>query len=677
VKLHITANGKARNLGTLRSVLDFFFPCGDVLRYEAVTFAPADGCVRRHFYTFRAFAVHYAHELFINPLVRGVNALSIPELQFRRAGAIAFDAKTHQTDGGGAVASKTVAHTVTGSNPYLIDFNEGTNAAADRITGVTYNAVSMSSQQSTKGDSGRFISTFVKANPSTGTNNLIISSSPSDIIGASIISLSGAQQTDTPDSKNTATSASTASLSVSTTVVAANSWLVAFSHGTCLTAGAGTNVRSETTADGYVSGDSNGTVSTGSQSLVFTNGAAGAVTALILSIAPASNAYTQTLTETPTISDTIKKATTRVLTQTLTLTEVFAAIRIKIGTFIEYLLAADDEYALHFGGPGALNNVKVLHSTSTNLGNGDNYTVFARFRSSQRVDQSVSEKWGDTGADKYPWAIRGPRPSTGKVSFNIYDGVNNPGVTSSAAYDDGLWHSVVGVRDFSTTLIRLYMDGTADGTVTDNSTGDVSTTRNLYVGSRNNGTANTFAGDIAEFMVFQGVVSPADILALHTSGTIPSNTLLLHLPFNNGSGSTVTDVSGNQNNGAITGATWLSGNGSGKPNARGIFRSLIRTLTEAATILDTVPRKIQRALSELTTLTDLFSKTQIFVRSFVESLTIADRFAAAINGLQTFFSSKFPRKSGTYSQKYPSNPGSYASKYPKKEGDYSKKFPQP
>jgi hypothetical protein len=201
--------------------------------------------------------------------------------------AIAFDAKTHLSDAGGAVASKTQAHTVTGSNPYLVVFTEG-STTSDRITGVTYNSVAMTKVDVQKGDSGRYITSWVLANPATGSNNVVISSSPNDIIGASILSFTGCQSGSTPDSHATATTPTGTSLAATTTVVGANCWLIGFAHGETFSAGSGTTIRSETTADGYVSGDSNGTVSTGSQSLNFTWVGSNVASGLVLSVAPAA-----------------------------------------------------------------------------------------------------------------------------------------------------------------------------------------------------------------------------------------------------------------------------------------------------------------------------------------------------------------------------------------------------
>lgn len=212
--------------------------------------------------------------------------------------AIAFDTKVHLSDSGGSVTSKTQAFTTSGSNRYLVVFTEG-STVSDRITGVTYAGVSM--VQATnggvgyKGDSGRYLSTFVLANPTTGTNNIVISSSPADIIGASMLSFTGCQQTNTPDSNNTATQVAGLTFTLTTTVVATGCWLTCFGHGNVNADGTGGTSRGETYADGYASEDSNGTVGTGSQSISF--GSLSLVdSGLVISIAPTAGVATTTNT---------------------------------------------------------------------------------------------------------------------------------------------------------------------------------------------------------------------------------------------------------------------------------------------------------------------------------------------------------------------------------------------
>lgn len=100
----------------------------------------------------------------------------------------------------------------------------------------------------------------------------------------------GASQTGIPDSYATLDTPSSNPFTISTTVVLTNSWLVSMARdytSGAQTAGTGTTLRQA--GIGASSGDSNGTVGTGSRSMGWTPASAGeGVAGFIVSIAPAS-----------------------------------------------------------------------------------------------------------------------------------------------------------------------------------------------------------------------------------------------------------------------------------------------------------------------------------------------------------------------------------------------------
>jgi hypothetical protein len=192
--------------------------------------------------------------------------------------AIAIDSAAAGAASGTPV---TLAFTCTGTD--LILFADFVYAAS--TSDMKYNAVAMTviQDQATAGVNGCQL--FYLVAPSTGTNN-IVETGQSGAIAAT--SYSGAAQTGQPDSsaKNQAIAAS--SVTTSTTVVASNCWLVgaAGNAGGEMTAGTGTTRRAFD-AGGNVIGDSNGTVSTGSQSLQF-NGGVSNYAMVVASFAPAA-----------------------------------------------------------------------------------------------------------------------------------------------------------------------------------------------------------------------------------------------------------------------------------------------------------------------------------------------------------------------------------------------------
>lgn len=211
--------------------------------------------------------------------------------------------------------------------------------------------------------------------------------------------------------------------------------------------------------------------------------------------------------------------------------------------------------ALNFDGVD--DQVVVTHASSINVGNNDSYSIACWVRGSRTGDFSISEKWYDNGApviDKYPWSLRTGGAGNRNCAFNIYDGTNNPGVAFKNVLD-GRWHFIVAVRDYGADVIRAYTDSVLSNTTTDNTTGDVSTDRQITIGSR--GAGQFFPGQIDKFRLFNKALTQAEITALYFQGTVPTG-LIGEWLFNEGSGTTATDSSTSGNNGTITGATYTS-----------------------------------------------------------------------------------------------------------------------
>jgi hypothetical protein len=200
--------------------------------------------------------------------------------------AIAFDSATGFTTS----YSNTLAHTVSGSDPFLFSQDSGDGGTKPNPWNATWdttqNMLNITSIDCDGNGSDRWSRIRTLGNPNTGTHNIVSSGSSFDRLGA--LSYSGAQQTDTPDGSNFSISgAGAGNQTVTITVTASNCWLAGYSSYTNGTAGAGTTARG-TTADNQRMCDSGGTVGTGSQSLVMVKfGAAGNVFMQGISFAPA------------------------------------------------------------------------------------------------------------------------------------------------------------------------------------------------------------------------------------------------------------------------------------------------------------------------------------------------------------------------------------------------------
>lgn len=200
--------------------------------------------------------------------------------------AIAFDVNSGSNPSNGTTFNHT--HTCTGSNITLkVMFSTG--EASDIVTSVTYNGVAMTradTLQRTVGGTGRLYAYALEGAP-TGTHDVTVNASTTMTnILCYADSYTGAGAVDSHNTKNQAT---TTSFSISTTVVASNCWLTAFTQDDNggSSAGVGTVKRSTLNAGfGQQSWDSNGTVGTGSQSLAMSNGSSSNWNGIILSIAP-------------------------------------------------------------------------------------------------------------------------------------------------------------------------------------------------------------------------------------------------------------------------------------------------------------------------------------------------------------------------------------------------------
>lgn len=188
--------------------------------------------------------------------------------------AIAFDAAS-QNDFGNT-SSQTLAHTISGSNRILMVGVGHNNSASDLVTGITYDSVAMTRIATSSGGATMRTYLYYIVAPNTGTHNIVVSMSSAaytKVIGSSY---TGASQTGQPDSSNTNAGVGT-SLSISTTVVANNSWTVGFFGGaadqTVIGTGSGEAIRAGVPAgvgDCYQLGDSNADLAAGSRTLACT-----------------------------------------------------------------------------------------------------------------------------------------------------------------------------------------------------------------------------------------------------------------------------------------------------------------------------------------------------------------------------------------------------------------------
>lgn len=201
--------------------------------------------------------------------------------------AISFDVATGSTTNPGT--SLTYAHTCTGSNLCLIvSILTQTNSGTD-ISSVKYNGVLATKLKQLWDGVSTMETLYGMVNPSTGSNNVVISTVANQAIFASSASYKGVLQAGLPDSSNSGTTGASP-LTVSTTTVADECWLIGGASGenSNVAAGTGTTLRDGRGTNQEVILDSNGLKTPpGSFSLQITYGGNNEAMCVV-SIAPVS-----------------------------------------------------------------------------------------------------------------------------------------------------------------------------------------------------------------------------------------------------------------------------------------------------------------------------------------------------------------------------------------------------
>ena len=203
-------------------------------------------------------------------------------LPFPASAAIAFDyssfAGATQTAWITSTSGYSWNTTITGTNTFLVVNVVTYNASLITVSSVTCNSTSLTKITSNTANlEGNFQDdeiwylTGVAAGTCTIQVNLSGTSSYSKGIAASYTGVDQTTPIDTHATNQSLTAVT--SLTLSTTVNGSNEWIVgaAFSRGGVISAGTGTTLRASGTGQYISLGDSNGVVSTGSQSLVFTS----------------------------------------------------------------------------------------------------------------------------------------------------------------------------------------------------------------------------------------------------------------------------------------------------------------------------------------------------------------------------------------------------------------------
>ena len=184
-------------------------------------------------------------------------------------------------------------------------------------------------------------------------------------------------------------------------------------------------------------------------------------------------------------------------------------------------------------------------------------------RNGSKFYQGLGIIYADVGGKKDDF---GTSILNGKFSFGT--GKSDETIQSTSSIDDGVWHHVVATREKSTGTIAVYVDGILEDSLSTENTQELSSPKNIILGA-NTIDSRYFKGNITQVAVWNITISSGGVKALYNSG-IPLNVLTNsgdytsasnlrgYWRFNEGTGLTTTDASGNNNNGTINGATWTT-----------------------------------------------------------------------------------------------------------------------
>ena len=179
-------------------------------------------------------------------------------------------------------------------------------------------------------------------------------------------------------------------------------------------------------------------------------------------------------------------------------------------------------------------------------------------------DGQIVAKSGDTGG----WQLK-TSPDTGSHTFGVgvsVDGTNQVQRYSNTIRALNTWYHVAGVYNAAARTLDIYVNGVLDNGVLRGAVpaAQYDPAQNVNIGRRSGGYY--FNGTIDEVRIYNRALSVSEIQsdmntpvgATTLSAPPPVVGLVAAYGFNEGSGTTVADSSGNGNTGTINGATWTT-----------------------------------------------------------------------------------------------------------------------
>jgi hypothetical protein len=401
-------------------------------------------------------------------------------------------------------ATTTGSHTCTGTDRYL-HVAVFTNAAVTAMT-ASYNSVSMTQLSVVVDTDGNKNFVFYLANPASGSNTVSVTRTGGSNMSIVAASYTGVDQTDPVEDSSTDTGVSSPAFTSTAVTTTADNWLIGTFRDTDSRANASAELTRRVTT-GVVPEelwDSAGTVSTGSNTVSYTISPSGRLQGhTLVAIKPAAAAATD-----------VKNSS--LATNLVSYWELEEASGTRV----------DSHGANDLTASGSPSNATAIQGDGVDLVAGSSQYLAGSAISSLTTNFSASFWMKPDSVAGYDgiymsgttsnfWRL-GISSGTPKFTFTENDVADYKGGTTLST---GTWyHCVITKEGIGTNNLKIYLNGTLDGTHSVGSTttpsGDTTFGAYNLTGSR----SLFFDGIIDEFAVWSRALSAADVTSLYNSG---------------------------------------------------------------------------------------------------------------------------------------------------------------
>lgn len=208
--------------------------------------------------------------------------------------------------------------------------------------------------------------------------------------------------------------------------------------------------------------------------------------------------------------------------------------------------------ALRFNATAATNQVAVTHNSVFTFGRTCSVSCWFRPSSIQNDAALISKGIGSAT----PIDIR-YSGNNGTVGTYVYDGTfqSIAQTPSSKRLLVGRDYFITSVTD--TNFVTLYINGLVAATVANTTVGTTDNTTNITFGNRT-GSTKWIDGIIDEPRIWNRALTATEVANMYFNNVVPRTGLVGEWLFNETTGTTALDSSGNGNDGTITGATYTT-----------------------------------------------------------------------------------------------------------------------